>query len=181
MLAGDFVAGGTVRTSQDQGSRSEYKSVLTNKRELEGLIVEASVTGDVRSLSCDALRQINNTMLRLRTLALGRRSFQRSLTTSTSSSSSSSSSSAPEKSVPLPPVVEPSNPNFVQTVPQAPNMAARWSTSQNPRPAPGSNPRFEQVEYSLQPAPLSAMEMVANEPIIMSDARIAVCDGGEQI
>ena len=67
---------------------------------------------------------------------------------------------------------------MTEKVPQAPNKAELWSTSQNPRPALASNPRFEQIEYSLQPAPLSAMEMIANEPIIMSDARIAVCDGG---
>jgi len=66
-----------------------------------------------------------------------------------------------------------------EKVSQAPNKAELWSTNQNPRPAPASNPRFEQIEYSLQPAPLSAMEMIANEPIIMSDARIAVCDGGQ--
>ena len=67
---------------------------------------------------------------------------------------------------------------MTEKVPQAPNKAELWSTNQNPRPALASNPRFEQIEYSLQPAPLSAMEMIANEPIIMSDARIAVCDGG---
>lgn len=30
----------------------------------------------------------------------------------------------------------------------------------------------------LQPAPLSAMEMVANEPIRLVKGRKAVCDGG---
>jgi len=30
----------------------------------------------------------------------------------------------------------------------------------------------------LQPRPLSAMEMIANEPIRLVDGRRAVCDGG---
>lgn len=130
------------------------------------------VVGNVRRRS----RQ-TTTMLRLRTLASGRLSLHRTLTSSSSLSASSSSS---EKSVPVPPVPQ-TNPSSVDTVPQAPNYATRWSTNQNLRPAPASNPRFEQVDYELQPAPLSAMEMIANEPIIMSDARIAVCDGGMSV
>ena len=31
----------------------------------------------------------------------------------------------------------------------------------------------------LQPNPLSAMELVANEPIRLIDGRKAVCDGGK--
>lgn len=113
-------------------------------------------------------------MLRLRTLASnGRLSLQRTLSTSSSSRVDALS----PHSTPVPPVVSQTTSNAVP-VPQAPNKAERWSSSQNLRPAPQSNPRFEQVDYELQPAPLSAMEMIAEEPIIMSDARIAVCDGG---
>lgn len=31
----------------------------------------------------------------------------------------------------------------------------------------------------LQPAPLSALEMIANEPVRVVQGRKAVCDGGE--
>lgn len=42
-----------------------------------------------------------------------------------------------------------------------------------------SGPRFEQTFMELQPNPLSAMELVANEPIKVVHGRKAVCDGGE--
>ncbi|KAF8308898.1 hypothetical protein DL93DRAFT_2086392, partial [Clavulina sp. PMI_390] len=113
-------------------------------------------------------------MLRLQRLAQpAGRTLIRSLSSTPASLSSSSSSS----STPVPPVVEQTT-NASPAVPQSPNYAGTWSTSQNPRPAPHSNPRFEQIDYDYQPAPLSAMELVNNEPIIMSDKRIAVCDGG---
>ncbi|KAL1741873.1 hypothetical protein HDZ31DRAFT_44498, partial [Schizophyllum fasciatum] len=44
--------------------------------------------------------------------------------------------------------------------PQAPNYVSTWSTSQAPRPTPGSSPRFEQVVMETQPAPLSAMQLI---------------------
>ncbi|KIP11941.1 hypothetical protein PHLGIDRAFT_114001 [Phlebiopsis gigantea 11061_1 CR5-6] len=65
-----------------------------------------------------------------------------------------------------------------QAAAQAPNYAAAWSTSQAPRPAGKSGPRFEQTAMDLQPNPLSAMEMIANEPIRVVHGRKAVCDGG---
>ena len=61
---------------------------------------------------------------------------------------------------------------------QAPNFAATWSVNQRPRPTAGSSPRFEQTNMDLQPAPLSAMEMIAQEPVRMVKGRKAVCDGG---
>ena len=64
-------------------------------------------------------------------------------------------------------------------VPQSPNRAATWSTSQNPRPAGQSGPRFEQTAMDLQPNPLSAMELLANEPVRLVHGRKAVCDGGK--
>ncbi|KIJ45583.1 hypothetical protein M422DRAFT_778803 [Sphaerobolus stellatus SS14] len=63
-------------------------------------------------------------------------------------------------------------------VPQAPNYAKTWSTSQRPRPIGKSEARFEQTDMSLQPQPLSAMEMINNEPIRLVEGRRAVCDGG---
>ncbi|KAF8337419.1 zinc-finger domain-containing protein [Cantharellus anzutake] len=76
-------------------------------------------------------------------------------------------------SVPLPPI-----PGPVESVPQAPDRLEPWSTSQQLRPPPKSSPRFEQIAQEYQPTPQSAMEMVNSQPIILSDARIAVCDGG---
>lgn len=64
-------------------------------------------------------------------------------------------------------------------VPQSPNRAATWSTSQSPRPAGQSGPRFEQTNMELQPNPLSAMELLANEPVRLVHGRKAVCDGGK--
>lgn len=64
------------------------------------------------------------------------------------------------------------------TLQQSPNYATTWSTNQAPRPGPGAGPRFEQTNMNLQPNPLSAMEMVAREPIRLVKGRTAVCDGG---
>ena len=64
------------------------------------------------------------------------------------------------------------------TLQQAPNYPAAWSTSQRPRPTPHSGPRFEQTDMSLQPNPLSAMELIAQEPIRVVKGRKTVCDGG---
>lgn len=84
------------------------------------------------------------------------------------SSSASSKPAVPAAAQPVPVVV-----------PQSPNHAATWSTNQHPRPAGQSGPRFEQTIMELQPNPLSAMELVANEPIRLIDGRKAVCDGGK--
>ncbi|KAF9015155.1 ubiquinone oxidoreductase 20 kd subunit [Cyathus striatus] len=64
------------------------------------------------------------------------------------------------------------------TVNQAPNYPTTWTTSQRPRPAPRSSPRFEQTAMDLQPQPLSAMELISQEPIRLVNGRKAVCDGG---
>jgi len=80
-----------------------------------------------------------------------------------------SSSSVPSKTQPSTPV---------PAAPQAPNYPTTWSTNQQPRPAAGSGPRFEQTVMELQPNPLSAMELIANEPIRLVHGRKAVCDGG---
>ncbi|ETW87204.1 hypothetical protein HETIRDRAFT_244495, partial [Heterobasidion irregulare TC 32-1] len=61
---------------------------------------------------------------------------------------------------------------------QAPNYPTTWSASQSARPTQGSGPRFEQVIMELQPQPLSAMQMIADEPVRLVHARKAVCDGG---
>lgn len=69
----------------------------------------------------------------------------------------------------------------VTDLPQAPNAAQPWSTSQRPRPNVNTGPRFEQTAMQLQPNPLSAMEMIQNEPIRLSHSRIAACDGGSRL
>ena len=47
------------------------------------------------------------------------------------------------------------------------------------RPAGASQPRYEQTDMSLQPRPLSAMQLVSEDPIRIVHGRKAVCDGGE--
>ncbi|RDX55836.1 ubiquinone oxidoreductase 20 kd subunit [Lentinus brumalis] len=69
-------------------------------------------------------------------------------------------------------------PSTSAVVPQSPNYPTTWSTSQRPRPAAHSGPRFEQTIMELQPNPLSAMEMISKEPIRVVHGRKAVCDGG---
>ncbi|KAI0361594.1 hypothetical protein OH77DRAFT_1500893 [Trametes cingulata] len=100
---------------------------------------------------------------------LARRALQglaRPLTRLSSSSTTSTPVPAHEGTAPAAPV------------PQAPNYPTTWSTSQRPRPAPQSGPRFEQTIMELQPNPLSAMEMINREPIRVVHGRKAVCDGG---
>ncbi|KXN90031.1 Lactobacillus shifted protein [Leucoagaricus sp. SymC.cos] len=63
-------------------------------------------------------------------------------------------------------------------VKQAPNCPTTWTTNQRPRPGSGSSPRFEQTNIELQPNPLSAMELISNEPVRIVHGRKAVCDGG---
>ena len=66
----------------------------------------------------------------------------------------------------------------VSDYPQAPNYPGLWSENQRPRPTPATGPRFEQTAMQLQPQPLSAMDLIAKEPIRLSKTRIAACDGG---
>lgn len=61
---------------------------------------------------------------------------------------------------------------------QAPNHPSTWSTSQNPKKHAFSGPRFEQVNFSLQPQPISAMARVAEDPVRLVPGRKATCDGG---
>lgn len=101
---------------------------------------------------------------------LGRRLVHRSLKTlSARSFSTPTPTSAPAKAD-----KEATN----VPAPQSPNLATTWTTSQRPRPSTGESPRFEQTAMDLQPNPLSAMAMIANEPVRLVHARKAVCDGG---
>jgi NADH dehydrogenase (ubiquinone) Fe-S protein 6 len=94
-------------------------------------------------------------------LQIGRRIIYRAESTSPSSKSISAA-----------------NTNESSLTPQSPNYATPWSTNQRPRPAAASGPRFEQTVMELQPNPLSAMELIANQPVKVVHGRKAVCDGG---
>jgi NADH dehydrogenase (ubiquinone) Fe-S protein 6 len=61
---------------------------------------------------------------------------------------------------------------------QAPNRLTTWSTNQRERPVASERPTLEQTVMELQPNPLSAMELIRNEPIRIVHGRKAVCDGG---
>ncbi|KAK7468894.1 hypothetical protein VKT23_003391 [Stygiomarasmius scandens] len=61
---------------------------------------------------------------------------------------------------------------------QAPNYPTTWSANQRPRPTSADGPRFEQTTMEVQPNPLSAMALIAEEPVRMVHGRKAVCDGG---
>ncbi|KAJ6575107.1 hypothetical protein B0H19DRAFT_1021942 [Mycena capillaripes] len=98
-------------------------------------------------------------MLRRAILGLARRTPARSLASAT-------------------PAVPATTPEAAPATLQAPNAPSTWSTNQQPRPAPGSSPRFEQTAMELQPNPLSAMALVNDVPVNMVDGRRAVCDGG---
>jgi len=39
-------------------------------------------------------------------------------------------------------------------------------------------PNFEQMNLEMQPMPLAAIELIAQEPIRLVNTRIASCDGG---
>ncbi|KIH92981.1 NADH dehydrogenase (ubiquinone) Fe-S protein 6 [Sporothrix brasiliensis 5110] len=61
---------------------------------------------------------------------------------------------------------------------QAPNRSGVWTRNQQPREKAMTGPRFEQTDFSLQPQPYSAMELVHQEPVRWTHDRIVACDGG---
>ncbi|KAK1675640.1 zinc-finger domain-containing protein [Colletotrichum godetiae] len=65
-----------------------------------------------------------------------------------------------------------------ETAGQAPNRSLVWSRSQKARAEAMTGPRFEQTDFSLQPQPHSAMELVHKEPVRWTHARVVACDGG---
>lgn len=101
---------------------------------------------------------------RLRTPAL------RHLTRAASSSSASSSS--------VPAETPKGNSPGTVAGSQSPNYPTQWSLNQRARPTPTDGARFEQTILELQPQPLSAMAMIAEEPVRIVKGRKAVCDGG---
>ncbi|KPM40633.1 hypothetical protein AK830_g5921 [Neonectria ditissima] len=61
---------------------------------------------------------------------------------------------------------------------QAPNRTGVWSRSQRPRSVAMTGPRFEQTDFSVQPQPKSAMELIHKQPVRWTHDRIVACDGG---
>jgi len=107
----------------------------------------------------------NNTMLSRTRIAQVARRLARS---SSSTAKPPSPTAAPLAAAPA------------QVYGQAPNRAEKWSANQQSRPQGATIPRFEQTDMTLQPNPLSAMELIAKEPIRLIHGRKAVCDGGEK-
>merc|ERR1712072_760381 len=64
-------------------------------------------------------------------------------------------------------------------VEQAPGRLLPWSRNQRPRLEAMRGPRFEQTSMDFQPMPLPAIELIKEEPIRVSDTRVAHCDGGD--
>ncbi|THH11112.1 hypothetical protein EW145_g867 [Phellinidium pouzarii] len=103
-----------------------------------------------------------------RTVARAGRSFKFA-TRAVSTQPSSSPSSVPAAK----PTTEPT-----PSASQSPNYPKPWSTNQQARSDAYKDARFEQTVLELQPQPLSAMEMIAQEPVRMIHGRKAECDGG---
>ncbi|CAK7239281.1 MAG: hypothetical protein STHCBS139747_000711 [Sporothrix thermara] len=61
---------------------------------------------------------------------------------------------------------------------QAPNRGGVWTRNQQPRDKAMTGPRFEQTDFSLQPQPYSAMELIHQQPVRWTHDRIVACDGG---
>lgn len=78
------------------------------------------------------------------------------------------------------PVARPHTPADIaeDVVDQAPNAVSPWSESQRPKAEAMRGPRFEQMDFDAQPHSLSAMELIANVPIVHTTKRVVSCDGG---
>ena len=61
---------------------------------------------------------------------------------------------------------------------QAPNRAGVWTRNQQAREQAMTGPRFEQTDFSLQPQPWSAMELIHQQPVNWTHDRVVACDGG---
>ncbi|KAM7193614.1 hypothetical protein V8F33_007707 [Rhypophila sp. PSN 637] len=61
---------------------------------------------------------------------------------------------------------------------QAPNRTGLWARSQKPRSEAMTGPRFEQTDFSVQPQPYAAIELIHKEPVRWTHDRVVACDGG---
>jgi len=87
-----------------------------------------------------------------------------------------SSSITPSIANAVTPALRPAS--IAPTAQQAPNKAETWSRNQRSRADALSGPRFEQTSLEFQPQPMSAMQLVSEDPIRMVNGRKASCDGG---
>ena len=94
---------------------------------------------------------------------------------SRAASTSSTSTSAPAAAV----AATNASGTSLPATKQSPNYPQPWSTNQQSRAVAYQDARFEQTNLEFQPQPLSAMELIAQEPVRMVNGRIAVCDGGK--
>ncbi|TPX14344.1 uncharacterized protein E0L32_005540 [Thyridium curvatum] len=102
----------------------------------------------------------------------GRQLEQQSTTVPAESNSPRNPDNAPGAAVADPAAQPPAH------IDQAPNRAGIWARSQQPRDKAMTGPRFEQTDFSLQPQPWSAMELVHKQPVRWTHDRIVACDGG---
>ncbi|KAJ9059111.1 hypothetical protein DSO57_1005910 [Entomophthora muscae] len=61
---------------------------------------------------------------------------------------------------------------------QAPNRVKPWSDKQAHRGDVMVGPRFEQTDFSAQPFPQAAVELIYEVPVKHVNARVVSCDGG---
>ncbi|KAJ2538054.1 hypothetical protein EV175_006543, partial [Coemansia sp. RSA 1933] len=61
---------------------------------------------------------------------------------------------------------------------QAPNRDITWSETQRPRSSVINDPRFIQADLQMQPRPMAAIELIAEEEVREVEGRLACCDGG---
>ncbi|KAH7102052.1 zinc-finger domain-containing protein [Auriculariales sp. MPI-PUGE-AT-0066] len=86
------------------------------------------------------------------------------------------SSSSPTIASAVTPALRPGS--VAPATPQSPNHVETWSRNQRAKGDALAGPRFEQTALELQPQPMSAMQLVSEDPIRLVNARKAVCDGG---
>ncbi|KAJ9130334.1 hypothetical protein NKR23_g12251 [Pleurostoma richardsiae] len=103
-------------------------------------------------------------------LRLSQRSF-----TSTARQLEAATSVAPKKTE-LPEAKGPAP--VPEVVSQAPNRTEIWSRSQKPRSEAMTGPRFEQTDFSQQPRPYAAIELIHKQPVRWTHDKIVACDGG---
>ncbi|SPO02731.1 related to NADH2 dehydrogenase (ubiquinone) complex I 13K-A chain precursor [Cephalotrichum gorgonifer] len=61
---------------------------------------------------------------------------------------------------------------------QAPNRVDVWARGQKERSKAMVGPRFEQTDFTKQPRPYAAIELIHQQPVQWTHSRIVSCDGG---
>lgn len=60
---------------------------------------------------------------------------------------------------------------------QASNRAGKWSERQRSKENAFQGPRFTGVDLASQPNPLAAIELLKQQSIVVTTARVVTCDG----